>query len=148
MPELGEFRTTKPEGLSALVYNRALREGTLELMRQLQTEGWEVWVYTLAPLPVARLKLYFALQGVSLGGVVTGQDHASAVRNKRAPSHSVKHPPAFGIDLMVDDKALTTQAGRQYQFATHQITTKLNWTEPILEQSRCFPVASPLALAT
>lgn len=147
VPELGEFHTTKPAGLAALVYNRAVREGTFALMRQLQAEGWEVWIYTLAPLPKTRLKLFFALNGVSLGGVITGHDHASAVRNQRAPSRSVKHPPAFGIDLMIDDKTITAQAGRQLGFATHQITTHPKWTEPILSQARGLKPAPSLALA-
>lgn len=146
IPEVGEFRCDPPKGVHALVFKRGLRCGALSLMRTLQQEGWEIWIYTLGELPVRSVRLFFALNGISLGGIITGHEHQSAVRLGLAPRTSIKHAPAFDLDLIVDDKDVTVQAGRRYGFDTLTATNcHKDWTAAI--RLRCLSSATSLRLA-
>lgn len=151
VPEVGEFRCIPPKGLGALVYKPHLRRGTLELMRELQRAGWEICIYTLGSLPRQRVSLYFALNGIRIGQVVTGKEHLRAYKQGEAPSVSFKHGPAFGFDVVVDDKEITMRAGQRYGFATVLATTRYeDWGAPI--RGFCLQPApqseqEPLALA-
>jgi hypothetical protein len=132
VPELGEFRCIRPSGPGRLFYKPHLRVGALELMRALQNDGWEIWIYTLAALPQRRLQLFFAANGIRLGGIITQTEHLRAYKAGKAPQANLKHAPAFGLTVLADDKPLTAQAGKRYGFATLQITTCLpDWTAPI-----------------
>ncbi|WP_395144659.1 hypothetical protein [Armatimonas sp.] len=135
LPEVAEFRCDHPQGVQALLLSHGLRCGALGLMRSLQRDGWEIWIYTLADLPTRRVRLFFALNGIQLGGIVTGQEHRSAVRAGRAPVATLKHAPAFGLTLIADDKEATAQAGRRYGFETLMVTTcHKDWTALIRER--------------
>ncbi|MBB6048574.1 hypothetical protein [Armatimonas rosea] len=137
VPEVGEFFCEEPQGLGALFFQPRLRVGTLELLRALQSEGWEIWIYTLSHLPQSRIALYFRLNGIRLGGVITAQEHGSAHRAGRAPSRSQKHGPAFGLTLIADDKLGTRQAGLRHGFETILVTNcHKDWTGPILSHCR------------
>lgn len=130
--ELGEFRCTPPRGLGKLFYRPRLRLGALELMRELQNDGWEIWIYTLAALPQRRLRLFFSANGIRLGGIITQAEHLRAFKAGKAPQPNLKHAPAFDLAVVADDKPLTAQAGKRYGFATLQVTTCLaDWTTPI-----------------
>lgn len=134
-----------------MLLKHGLRCGTLGLMRSLQREGWEIWLYTLGNLPTRRVRLFFALNGISLGGIITGQEHQSAVRAGRAPKANLKHAPAFNLTLIADDKDATAQAGKRHGFETIIVTTCLkDWTDPI--RQRCLGASQeqesePLVLA-
>lgn len=147
IPEVSEFRCDPPKGVHALVFKRGLRSGALDLMRTLQQEGWEIWIYTLGELPVRSVRLFFALNGISLGGIITGHEHRSAVRHGFAPRMAVKYGPAFELSLIADDKEVTAQAGRRYGFETLTVTTcHKDWTQPI--RQRCLSYSTEnLALA-
>ncbi|WP_309721083.1 hypothetical protein, partial [Armatimonas sp.] len=81
-----------------------------------------------------QVRLFFALNGVKLGGVITGHEHQNAVRLGLAPRTSIKHAPAFDFDLIVDDKDVTVQAGLRYGFATLKVTNcHKDWTLSIRE---------------
>ena len=139
MPELAEFRCEPLKGVQSLLLKHGLRCGTLELMRSLQQDGWEIWIYTLGELPKSQVRLFFALNDISLGGIITGHEHRSAVRLGHAPRMNVKHGPAFGFDLIVDDKDLTRQAGVRYGFETMTVTNcQDDWTAPILYRCLSF----------
>ena len=46
------------------------------LLRELRSEGHEVWVYTTSLREPVRLRLWFAALGVRLEGIVNGTRHA------------------------------------------------------------------------
>jgi hypothetical protein len=132
VPELGEFRCMRPQGLASAFYRPHLRQGALELMKALQNDGWEIWIYTLGLLPRQRVSLFFALSGVRLGGVITGVEHLRAYKAGKVPDPARKHAAAFGLTVIADDKPLTQQTARQQGFAALYITTSLtDWTAPI-----------------
>ena len=134
VPEVGEFSCERPQRAAALAFKQGVRRGAVELMRSLQRDGWEIWIYTLGALPSRQVHLFFALNGIKLGGVITGHEHQNAVRLGLAPRASIKHAPAFDLDLIVDDKDVTAQAGQRYGFNTLKVTNCHNdWTLPLRE---------------
>lgn len=142
VPELAEFRYVTVRTPGNLVWRPHLRVGTLELMRDLQREVWEIWIYTLGALPKLRVQLYFALNGIRLGGVLTGKDHLRAYRAGQAPAPGVKHAHAFGFRVIVDDKEVTRLAGHRYSFTALLASTHHHdWTAPI--RQHCLSTALP-----
>jgi hypothetical protein len=135
VPEVGEFRCIAAHGPTALGYRPHLRYGALELMRALQREGWEIWLYTQGSLPKQRVALFFALHGVRLGGIITGKEHLGAYRRGNVPALNLKHPPAFGVSVIVDDKEPTQRAGQAYGFEAMLVSTRYDdWTAPIRQR--------------
>lgn len=94
-------------------YSERLRAGTTELMRELIRMRCEVWFYTTSYRTPRYLTGWFRCLGVPIAGVVN-QDLHDRVVGRRGPS---KYPPAFGIDLHVDDSEGVGMEGRQHGFA-------------------------------
>jgi hypothetical protein len=95
-------RTISPEDL---------RAGAPRLLRALRARRHEVWIYTTSLRSAARLRLWFAASGVRLDGIVTHARHRTHLADRW--NVCSKYPPAFGIDLLVDDAAgLAIEGGR------------------------------------
>ncbi|MGO1070144.1 hypothetical protein [Lysobacter sp. CA199] len=85
----------------SLIFRERLREGAVALMRELQAQGHDLWIYTSSLRSERYIYLWLLCAGIRLGGVVNGNTHANALRGRKiSPS---KFPPAFSIDLLVDD---------------------------------------------
>ena len=84
--------------LARLLGNEQLREGTKELTDCCRQRGWEVWVYTTSYRSAWHIRRLFWLHGIRLDGVVNQQRH-----NREVRARCTKHPPSFGIDLLIDD---------------------------------------------
>jgi hypothetical protein len=68
-------------------------------MGELLRRRCELWVYTTSYRSPRSLRGWFRCLGVPLAGVVNQARHERVV-GRQGPS---KYPPAFGIDLHVDD---------------------------------------------
>ncbi len=85
---------------AGLFFRERLRAGSRELLRDLHRQGHEIWIYTSSLRPLAYIRWWFRLAGVPIADVVNHGRHRRAVAGlPRSPS---KHPPSFGIDLLVD----------------------------------------------
>jgi hypothetical protein len=93
-------------------YREKLRRGTRDLMHELVRRRCDVWIYTTSLRASRRLRGWFASFGVRLGGVVNLRRHEEVV-GCRGPS---KYPPAFGIDLHIDDSPGVADEGRRHGF--------------------------------
>ncbi len=112
-------------------FRERLRRGTVPLLRDLLAEGHEVWVYTTSMRSPLYLKLWFRAFGVRLSGVVNGQRHAEWERGGTRLRCS-KYPPAFGIDLLIDDSAGVEREGREHGFAVHRVdAADASWVEGV-----------------
>jgi hypothetical protein len=113
-----------------LWYPENLRRGTRDLMRALLDRRHEVWIYTTSYRSPSYLRGWFRSFRISIAGVVN-QDRHDRVVGRRGPS---KYPPAFGIDLHVDDSMGVAEEGRRYGFAVVVITPNdLDWAACVLE---------------
>jgi hypothetical protein len=111
-------------------YPEPLRRGTQSLMQELRGGGHQVWIYTTSYRPARYLRGWFRSFGVPLDGVVNQQRHERVV-GRHGPS---KYPPAFGIDLHVDDSEGVAAEGKQHRFGVIVVSpTDLDWVARVLE---------------
>lgn len=111
----GQFSAVYPPFPMRLVFREPLRTGAIQLMRELRDDGHDLWIYTSSLRPQTYLHLWFLSFGIRIGGAINAERHASAVRGRRV--NSSKCPPAFGIDLLVDDSAGVELEGRLHGFS-------------------------------
>jgi len=110
------FPTRAPSGAKRVLCSELLRRGAGELLRELKSAGHEIGVYTSSDRSRARVWLNFWSYGVSLGHVVNKTVHDawwnSLDAQRRAQlAPCLKFPPAFGIDLLVDDSEAVASRG-------------------------------------
>jgi hypothetical protein len=94
-----------------LLSNEQLRHGIKDLTDYCRQLGWEVWIYTTSHRSTWRIRRLFWLHGISLDGVVNQQRHNREVRVR-----CTKHPPSFGIDLLIDDSEGVRIEGERHGF--------------------------------
>ncbi len=93
-------------------YPEPIRLGTRTLMRGLHAGGHQLWIYTTSYRPARYLRGWFRSFGVPIYGVVNQHRHERVV-GRQGPS---KYPPAFGIDLHVDDSEGVAEEGKRHRF--------------------------------
>ena len=112
-------------------FKEPLRTGTVPLLRALRREGHTLWIYTTSGRDAVYLRLWFLLLGIWISGVVNYHRHEVLLRKNGTPKVS-KYPPAFGIDLLVDDSDGVLDEGRQNGFDVLLVREDdLNWTETV-----------------
>ncbi len=105
------YRSLRP------LFRERLREGATQLLRQLVEQGHDVWIYTTSVRTPIYICWWFRLLGIRLGGVINGSRHATELRTRGSELQGVsKYPPAFGIDLLVDDLPGVALEGRRHGF--------------------------------
>jgi hypothetical protein len=129
------FAVEKPRGLLGRLFAQEhLRHGTAELLRSLTRQGCDLWVYTTSLRSPRAIRALFRWYGVRLGGAINQEVHWDWLR--RQPDdlrRCSKYPPAFGIDLLVDDSEGVWLEGQQYRFqVVHVLPSDVAWTEKVL----------------
>ena len=111
-----------------------LRRGTKRLFRELRQRDCSVWIYTSSGRSSAYIQRWFLLHGIRIDGVVNGNRHHRALNwhyLQRLPS---KFPPAFGIDLHVDDSEGVKMEGDELGFRVLVIHPHdEHWMEKVLD---------------
>ncbi|RPD50268.1 hypothetical protein DNI29_05590 [Hymenobacter sediminis] len=113
--------------LAGLLGDEGLRQGIMEVVAFCRAQGWEVWVYTTSYRSVWHIRRLFWLHGIWLDGVVNQQRHNREVRVR-----CTKHPPTFGIDLLVDDSEGVRLEGERYGFRVVVVPPEaLDWVATV-----------------
>jgi hypothetical protein len=113
-----------------LWFTEQLRRGTRSLMGELLQRRCQLWVYTTSYRSPRYLRGWFKCVGIPIDGVVN-QAHHDRVVGRDGPS---KYPPAFGIDLHVDDLEGVGLEGRRHGFAVVVISPEdLDWAARVVE---------------
>lgn len=94
-----------------LLNHEPLRHGIQALVADCRRRGWEVWVYTTSYRSAWRIQRLFWLHGIRLDGVVNQQRH-----DREVSARCTKHPPSFGIDVLVDDSEGVRIEGERHGF--------------------------------
>jgi hypothetical protein len=116
-----------------LWYTEKLRRGTNSLMKELIRRRCQLWIYTTSYRSPRYLRGWFRCQGISLAGVVNQARHDRVV-GRHGPS---KYPPAFGIDLHVDDSDGVALEGKHHGFAVVVVSPEdPDWVARVLEAVR------------
>lgn len=111
-------------------YPELLRRGTRDLMRRLVARKHELWIYTTSHRPIRYLRRWFASIGVPIWDAVNQPLHERVI-GRHGPS---KYPPAFGIDLHIDDSRGVAEEGLQHGFRVVVVEPDdHNWTDAVLQ---------------
>ena len=110
-----------------------LRLGTVELCRLLRGRGHRLWVYTTSLRSPLSIRLTFLAHRIHLAGVVNQDRHVSRLRNGRpGASECSKYPPAFGIDLLVDNSEGVREEGLRFGFRVlHVRPDDADWAKAV-----------------
>jgi hypothetical protein len=104
---------------SRAVSREPMRAGAPSLLRGLGRRGHEVWLYTTSFRSPTRLRMWFGSFGVHLSGVVNQARHTATMSGEGLACS--KYPPAFGIDLLVDDSQGVEVEGRRLGFSVLRV---------------------------
>ena len=117
-------------------YKEHLRFGTPELIRTLQSMGYEVWVYTSSFRSEAYIRRLFRCYGIKFDGIVNGDRHLREVQRDRRETLPQKVPSHYRISLHVDDAAVIVTSGRQMGFNVYQLDAQDdNWKEKVIARA-------------
>jgi hypothetical protein len=128
------FAVEKPRGLLGRLFAQEhLRHGTAELFRCLARQGCDLWVYTTSLRSPRSIRALFRWYGVRLGGAINQEVHWDWLRRQPDALRCSKYPPAFGIDLLVDDSEGVWLEGQQFRFnVVHVLPADVAWAEKVL----------------
>lgn len=107
------FETEKPTRhiFSKIFIHEKLRKGAKEIFDFLKNKGHQTWIYTSSFRNIFYIKRLFWLYNISLDGVINQNIHNKIVQEK-----SSKHPPTFGIDILIDDSLGVKEEGNIFGF--------------------------------
>ena len=112
-----------------------LRKGTVELMRYFQQQGEEIWVYTTSYRNTFYIRSLFWLHGIVVSGVVNQAVHNQRIKNRTDWPRCSKYPPAFGIDLLIDDQEGVKIEAERHGFRMIWIKPEQqDWTEQVISE--------------
>lgn len=105
-----------------------LRKGTFELFSQCKILNHEIWIYTTSFRSPIYIKRLFWLYNLKLDGVINQNIHTQKVKQPIS-----KYPPAFDIDILIDNSEGVKIEGERHGFKTIWILPNDNqWTENVL----------------
>ena len=132
IPGTNIFETEKQNLIQKLTGIERIRGGTIEFFKELRSRGHRIYIYTTSFRPELKTKLTFLFYGIPVDRVINQQCHDKELKENR--SRFSKFPPAFGIDIHVDDSPGLKIEGDKFSFRTIIIDENdLNWTYKILE---------------
>jgi hypothetical protein len=97
-------------------FREPLRAGTVQLMRQLIADGWQIAVYTTSHRSPAYVTWFLRFHGVRVSRVVNQRAHERALLRAGIRHGPSKLPRLFGIRLHVDDSDGVAAEGREFGF--------------------------------
>jgi hypothetical protein len=131
IPGTMTFETEKQNLIQKLTGIERIRRGTIALFKELRSRGHRISIYTTSFRPELRTKLTFLSYGIPVDRVINQQCHDRELMENK--SRCSKFPPAFGIDIHVDDSPGLRIEGEKFNFSTIIIDENdLNWTYKIL----------------
>ena len=118
------------------IYRERLRLGTPDLVRTLQSMGYEVWVYTSSFRTEGYIRHLFGWYGVRFDGIINAQRHLLEVQRDRAEMLPQKMPGRYRISLHIDDETIICTAGKLYGFNVYQLDADDDdWKEKIIARA-------------
>lgn len=117
-----------------LFFKERLRLGTPELIKELQSQDYEVWVYTSSYRTVRYIAAYFKLYGVSFDGIINANRHLREVQRDKKKMLPQKMPPYYHISLHIDDEKVICSQAKQYGYYAYRLDEEdPEWKEKIIK---------------
>lgn len=119
-------------------FKEPLRFGTKQLMQLLQAQGHELCIYTTSYRSPFYLRSWFRSLGINLVDAINQDVHDRKVPKSKFPGYAPsKYPPAFGIDLHIDDSEGVAMEGREHGFKVCVVSPMdTEWGNRIVEAVR------------
>ena len=125
-----DFETEERNLLQQMFSVEYLRKGTAGLVQSLRKEGHKVGIYTTSYRPVWKIKWALFTYGISVDFVINEQINRRELRKRSIDSS--KYPPAFHIDMHIDDLRGVGMEGERFGFNTVIVKTNdVGWTETV-----------------
>ena len=119
-----------------LIYKERLRLGTPELINELQSLGYEVWVYTSSFRTESYIRGLFKHYKVHFDGIINAQRHLKEVQRDNKMILPQKLPSRYRISLHIDDESVVCNMGPQYGFKTYQLDAQDDyWKDKIIKRA-------------
>lgn len=119
-----------------LIYKERLRLGTPELINELQSLGYEVWVYTSSFRTESYIRGLFKHYKVYFDGIINAQRHLKEVQRDNKMILPQKLPSRYRISLHIDDESVVCNMGPQYGFKTYQLDAQDDdWKDKIIKRA-------------
>jgi hypothetical protein len=111
-----------------------LRVGTRSLIRELRRRGCSIWIYTSSGRSPLYIRRWLLLHGIHVDGVVNNDRHRRSLAAHGFANSPSKFPPAFGIDLHVDDSEGVQMEGEAHGFRVVVVRPDdEHWTQKVLD---------------
>lgn len=127
----------EPSRLPAWIHRwlgEPLRIGTRSLTRELRRQGCSIWVYTSSGRTPSYIRRWLILYGIHVDGVVNSVRHNQALTARGLSNAPSKFPPAFDIDLHVDDSEGVQIEGHDHGFRVVVVNPQDElWAQKVLE---------------
>lgn len=115
-------------------FGEPLRCGTRSLTRELRRQGCSIWVYTSSGRTPAYIRRWLLLYGIRVDGVVNSVVHNQALVTNGLANGPSKFPPAFDIDLHVDDSEGVRSEGHDHGFRVVVVHPEdEHWAQRVLD---------------
>jgi FMN phosphatase YigB (HAD superfamily) len=99
-----------------VLQTESLRLGVRELFAFCRSQGWEVWIYTTSYRSPFYIHKMLWVYGLRVDGIVNQARHDQQVHLR-----STKHPPTFGIRVLIDDSRGVQLEGERFGFPVIQL---------------------------
>lgn len=133
--------------LPSVVYKwfcEPLRRGTRSLVNKLRQQGCSIWIYTTSGRTTFQIQLWLWLHGIRVDGVVNEERHRKQISSLNLSHPPSKYPPAFGINLHIDDSEGVQLEGVEHGFQVCVIRPEdEDWTQKILDAVSHFRASQP-----
>lgn len=115
-------------------FGQPLRSGTCALMRELRLQGHSIWIYTTSGRTPFEIRFWLFMHGIHIDVVVNDERHRREVTGHKFAQLPSKYPPAFGIDLHVDDSDGVLMEGQEHRFRVVVVSPDdEHWTKKVLD---------------
>jgi hypothetical protein len=132
IPGTKRFETEKQTIIHRLFGLETIRLGTVELFKELRSKGHRIYIYTTSFRSTTKIKLTFYSYGIPVDTVINQQRHDRQLRENKTMMS--KFPPAFNIDVHVDDSPGLRIEGQRFNFRTIIVAEhNKNWGREILK---------------
>ena len=131
IPGIKNFETEKQNFFQRMIGLDRIRYGTTDLFKILRSHGHKIYIYTTSYRSIVKIKLTFYFYGIPIDKVINQQIHTKELRELK--TRTSKYPPAFGIDIHIDDSYGVKKEGDNFNFKTVIIDeNEINWENKIL----------------
>lgn len=131
VPLNNEFETEKFKRFYKFLGVKKIRKGTKNLINILIDQGHNIHIYTTSYRSKHQIRRTFRYYGIRINQLINQNDNVEVLKKNKI--NASKYPPAFHIDIHIDDSKGLEIEGKRYNFKTIIIDPKENnWTEAIL----------------